>query len=323
MSEENVLVLGNPREPQFAMLRQRLAGTNILVGNSAEVFASAATNATVLFNWSGSLELFRTVFLTCPQLRWVHSRSVGLERTLFPEIIASPIPLTNSIGIYSASLGEFTLAAILYFAKDLRRMIRNQMAGVWEPFDVTVVSGQTVGIIGYGDIGRAIAAKVRPMGMSVLAVKRHTSSPRGADPLVEQIYGPAQRNEMIARCDYVVVAAPLTEETRGMIGEAEFAAMKATAVVINVGRGPIIDEKPLINALQTGRIKGAALDVFDQEPLPSGHPFYKMENALLSPHCADHTADWINEAVELFIAQYERFRNGEPLINLVNKKLGY
>jgi phosphoglycerate dehydrogenase-like enzyme len=137
------------------------------------------------------------------------------------------------------------------------------------------------------------------------------------------VYGPERRIEMISRCDYVVLAAPLTSETVGMIGEPELAAMKSTAVVINIGRGPLIDENALINALRAGRIKGAALDVFDKEPLPPGHPFYKLENVLLSPHCADHTPTWHNEAMELFIAQYERFQNNEALLNVVNKKLGY
>jgi phosphoglycerate dehydrogenase-like enzyme len=323
MSVETVLVLGDLKEPQLAMLSQRLSGTNIVVGSTAEAFHAAAAQATVLFNWSGSLELFRNVFVMCPQLQWVHSRSVGLERTLFPELITSSVPLTNGTGVFSPSLGEFTLAAILYFAKDFRRMIRNQTAGVWEPFDVTPVSGQIVGIVGYGDIGRAIAARVRPLGMSVLAVKRHASNSGAADPLVEMTYTPGHRIEMISRCDYVVVAAPLTAETRGMIGTPEFAAMKSTAVVINVGRGPIIDEQAMLSALNTGRIKGAALDVFDQEPLPQGHPFYKLENLLLSPHCADHTPEWLDDAMELFIAQYESFRKGDPLRNIVNKELGY
>jgi phosphoglycerate dehydrogenase-like enzyme len=294
-----------------------------VAGNSVEAFEQAAVHADVLFNWSGSLALFRSVFGMCPNLRWVHSRSVGLERTLFPELMESPVPLTNGTGVFSASLGEFTLAAILYFAKDFRRMIRNQKTGVWEAFDVMPVSGQTVGIIGYGDIGRAIAARARPLGMTVLALKRHASPSHGADPLVEQIYGPEHRIEMLSRCDYVVVAAPLTSETRGMIGKPEFAAMKTTTVVINVGRGPVINEEALVSALSNGRIKGAALDVFDHEPLPEGHPFYRLENVLLSPHCADHTPDWLDQAMHFFIAQFERFRKGEPLLNVVDKKLGY
>ena len=323
MSNDTILVLANPGEPQLAMLEQKLRGVRIIIGNVFEVFEQDATNANVLFNWSGSLALFKQVFARCPNLRWVHSRSVGLERTLFPELIESTVPLTNGVGVFSASLGEFALGAILYFAKDFRRMIRNQMAGVWEAFDVSWASGQIVGIIGYGDIGRAIAERVRPLGMKVLAIRRNISSLRPEDALVEQIYGPDRLLEMISRCDYVVVATPLTAETRGMIGVPEFAAMKPTAVVINVGRGPVIDEAAMINSLSSGRIKGAALDVFDHEPLPVGHPFYKFENVLLSPHCADHTPDWLDNAMQFFIEQYERFRQGQPLLNIVHKRLGY
>jgi phosphoglycerate dehydrogenase-like enzyme len=323
MRNYTILILTDPAERQLAMLEKPLAGVKLIAGNSVEAFEQAAIHADVLFNWSGSLALFRNAFGMCPNLRWVHSRSVGLERTLFPELMESSVPLTNGTGVFSASLGEFTLAAILYFAKDFRRMIRNQKAGVWEAFDVMPVSGHTVGIVGYGDIGRAIAARVRPLGMTVLAVKRHASRSRGADLLVEQTYGPEQRIEMLSRCDYVVVAAPLTSETRGMIGEREFMAMKPMAVVINVGRGPVIKEEALISALSNGRIKGAALDVFDHEPLPQGHPFYRLENVLLSPHCADHTPDWLDQAMQFFIAQFERFRKGEPLLNVVDKKLGY
>jgi phosphoglycerate dehydrogenase-like enzyme len=242
---------------------------------------------------------------------------------LFPELLESPVPLTNGVGVFSASLGEFALAAILYFAKDFRRMVRNQTAGVWEAFDVLPISGHTVGIIGYGDIGRAVAARARPMGMTVLAVKRHASPLPGRDSLVEQIYSPERRREMLSRSDYVVVAAPLTSETRGMIGEPEFAAMKPAAVLINVGRGPVVNEEALLSALLNRQIKGAALDVFDQEPLPHGHPFYNLENVLLSPHCADHTPDWLDQAMQFFIAQFNRFRTDEPLLNVVDKKLGY
>jgi phosphoglycerate dehydrogenase-like enzyme len=323
MRNDTILVLANPDEPQLAMLRQQFVEVRIVVGNSAEVFEQDAPRATVLFNWSGPLALFKTVFGMCRSLVWVHSRSVGLERTLFPELKESPVPLTNGVGVFSASLGEFALGAILYFAKDFRRMIGNQMRGVWEAFDVLPVSGQTVGIIGYGDIGRAIAARVRAMGMTVLAVKRHVPSVRGADELIEHTYTPEQRLMMLPRCDYVVVAAPLTSETLGMLGQAEFAAMKPSAVVINVGRGPVINEEAMVRALSNGRIKGAALDVFDHEPLPTGHPFYKLENVLLSPHCADHTPDWLDNAMQFFIEQYQRFQSGEPLRNVVDKKLGY
>jgi phosphoglycerate dehydrogenase-like enzyme len=159
-----------------------------------------------------------------PNLRWIHSRSVGLEQTLFPELIASNVILTNGSGVFSPSLGEFVLGAILYFAKDFRRMIRNQIIGLWEPFDVMPIASQTVGIIGYGDIGRAVAARVKAVGMNVLAVKRHVVEADKPDPLADQIYGSNRLLEILPRCDYVVIAAPLNDETLGLVGEAEFAA---------------------------------------------------------------------------------------------------
>ena len=323
MKKDTILILAVPNDVPLALLEPLRADSEIVVGSSVEAFTKHAAAATVLFNWSGPLDLFRAVFTMCPNLRWVHSRSVGLERSLFPELVASPVPLTNGIGAFSSSLGEFVLAAVLYFAKDFRRMIRNQQRGAWEQFNVLCVSGKVVGIIGYGDIGRAVAERVRAMGMRVLALRRNSSQVKERDALVEKVYAPEQRNELLSLSDYVVVATPLTPETRGMIGEAEFAAMKPTAVVINVGRGPVIQEPALLQALTTNRIKGAALDVFDQEPLPPGHPFYQLENVLLSPHCADNTPDWLDDAMKLFLTQFERFRSGQPLLNQVDKHRGY
>lgn len=323
MRKNTILVLANPTDPQLSILETLKPEANIVVGNSAEVFATVADGASVILSWSGPASLLRELFRKCANVRWIHTRAAGVERIVFPELIESSVIVTNGTGIFSSSLGEFVLAAILYFAKDLRRMVRNQAARAWEPFDVMPISGHTLGIIGYGDIGHAVASRVRPMGMRVLAIKRHVSQAYNEDNLVEQIYSPDRRLEMLPRCDYVVATAPLTIETRGMIGQAEFAALKPTAVVINVGRGPVIDEEALVRALSEGRIKGAALDVFNREPLPKDHPFYRLENVLLSPHCADHTHDWLDKAMELFLAQFERFRNSQPLMNVVDKKLGY
>lgn len=323
MKKSTVLVLAEPSLPQLALLEPLRAQASVVAGDCANAFERVAADAEVIFNWSASLELFREIFRMCPRLRWAHSRSAGLEKVLFPELIGSPVTLTNGTGVFSPSLGEFALAAILYFAKDFRRMMRNQMAGIWESFDVLPVEGYTVGILGYGDIGRAVASRVRSLGMRVLALKRHLPTPNTPDPLAEHIYTPDGLGEMLSHSDYVVATAPLTRETYGMVGARELSAMKPTAVLINVGRGPLIDEPALIEALSSGRLKGAALDVFDQEPLPPGHPFYKLENVLLSPHCADHTPDWLDNAMHFFIAQFGRFRRGEPLVNIVDKSLGY
>jgi phosphoglycerate dehydrogenase-like enzyme len=315
--EHTVLVLAHDDDPQLSMLK----GLRHIVGRDPAAFASAVNEPVVILAWSGPKKVLREVFLMCKDVRWVHSRSAGLDNVLFPELIASDVPLTNGRGVFSQSLGEFALAAILYFAKDFRRMLRNQMAGVWEQFDVEEIDTQTVGIVGYGDIGRAVAKRVHPMGMQVLATKRH--APPGSDPNVDQFYKPEDLMEMLGRCDYVVVSLPLTPETHHMISDAPFVAMKPTTMIINVGRGPVIDEAAMVRALTAKRIKGAGLDVFEVEPLPPGDPMYKLENVLLSPHCADHTKEWLNQAMRFFLEQDRRFANGEPLENVVNKSLGY
>jgi phosphoglycerate dehydrogenase-like enzyme len=322
MNDKPLMVLTAPGDRSIPFLAELRQMAPIIVGDSARDFADAAVSAEIFLNWSGSHALLREVFLMSSHVRWIHSRSAGLEQTLFPELIESEVIVTNGSGVFSPSLGEFALAAMLYFAKDFRHMIRNQVAGVWEPFDVTMVSGQTLGIVGYGSIGRAVATRARAVGMNVLGLRRVSQKPT-EDSLIDEVYESKQILEMLPRCDYVVVTLPLTEQTRGLIGDAEFAVMKKNAVVINVGRGPTVDEGAMIKALSQRRIRGAALDVFDQEPLPQGHPFYSLENVLLSPHCADHTSDWHDNAMRFFIEQLERFRRGETLLNVVDKASGY
>lgn len=312
-----VLAISDVDDPQLAMLARI---PHALV-NSPTALEAAPSDAEAILHWSGSRNLLRSAFLANPNVRWVHSRAAGLDNMLFSELVKSDVSLTNGSGVFSQSLGEFTLGVILYFAKDFRRMFRNQQAGRWEQFDVEEIAGQTVGIVAYGDIGRAVASRVHAMGMRVLALKRH--APKSADPFVERFYGPRELAEMLAQSDYVVVAAPLTPETRHMISDAAFAAMKPNAVVINIGRGPVVDQAALVRALIAGSIKGAGLDVFEQEPIPEGDPIYKFENVLVSPHCADRTKDWLNQAMSFFLRQYQRFSSGQPLQNIVEKHLGY
>ncbi|MBM3775305.1 MAG: D-2-hydroxyacid dehydrogenase, partial [Acidobacteria bacterium] len=191
----------------------------------------------------------------------------------------------------------------------------------WDPFDIRMLAGSTMGILGYGDIGKAVARRGRALDMNVIALRRRPGEP--VEGAASEILGPEQKLELIRRSDYLVVAAPLTPETRGWIGERELEAMKPSAVVINVGRGAVIEERALIRALEQRRIAGAALDVFEQEPLPASHPFYSLDNVLLSPHSADHTPDWLERAMRRFLENFARFERGEPLVNVVDKRAGY
>lgn len=309
MDNSTVLVLADPTDPLLAMLDALPEGTRIAAGNRMEAFTDAAPRADVILNWTGSRELLQQVWRRAPRVRWVHSRSAGLDELLFPELAASAVPLTNARGVFSEILGEFVIAAALFFAKGLRRMVRSQEAGLWDQFDTVQVAGQTMGVIGLGDIGKAAARRAEAMGMRVVGLRR-------AD-------GPERKRDLLAQSDYVVLTLPLTPETRGIINEAELRTMKPDAILINVGRGPLVDEAALIAALRERRIGGAALDVFNQEPLPEGHPYYALDNVLLSPHAADHTPDWQQRAMWLFLDNFERFRKGEALRNVVEKDRGY
>ncbi|MGA3188940.1 MAG: D-2-hydroxyacid dehydrogenase [Bryobacteraceae bacterium] len=224
--------------------------------------------------------------------------------------------------MFRRPLAEWAISAMLHFQYDHRRLIRQQEQGFWEAFDIEELGGKTIGIVGYGEIGRAVAERAKPFGCRIFALRRKPENSAG-NALIDRAYAPTQINEMIAACDFVVAAAPLTPETRGLVGAGQIAAMKTSAVVINIGRGPVIDEAALVDALRANRIRGAALDVFDVEPLPQGHPFYKLPNVLLSPHSADHTPGWRELAVQCFLDNFARFVKGEPLENVVDKHAGY
>ncbi len=322
MQPLKLLVISNPNAQHLSVLQELPGSTTITVGLAPEAFEKAASEADVLLNGMAIKDTLQAIWPQCKKVRWVHSLSAGVENVLFPALIESPVPLTNARGVFKRSLAEFVLTSILYFAKDIPRMNRNKAAGKWEPFTVEEAYGATVGIIGYGEIGRAAAEKCHAMGMRVVATRRrgHLSN---NDPMLDKTFPIEQRAEMIAECDYIVVATPHTPETVGLVGEAEIAAMKPTAVIINVGRGPVISEEPLIKALQAGKIKGAGLDVFTIEPLPPGSPLWKLENVLISPHCADNTRTWLEDAMRLFVTNFKRFQNGEPLLNVVDKRAGY
>ncbi len=317
-----LLVLSNPSANHLRLLDRLPEPVDILVGSDPEYATAHAGSADVILVGSSEGNLLRMAFPLAQRARWVHSLSTGVETILFPELAESPVPLTNGRGVFTDALAEFTIASILFFAKDLRRLVRSQQAGAWDQFDIELIRGRVLGIVGYGDIGRESARFARALGMKVVAARRRAAL-SNQDPNLERTYSPDELREMLALCDYVLVATPLTPETRGMIGESELGAMKPSAVIVNIGRGPVVVESALIDALAAKRIRGAALDVFDNEPLPEGHLFYRLENVLLSPHSADHTVGWADLAMRVFLQNFERFRNGQPLQNIVDKKAGY
>jgi phosphoglycerate dehydrogenase-like enzyme len=323
MSAITLLVTADPQTPYLKALDRLPAGTRIIASADPAVLREAAPEADVILNGEfKDPQLFNSTFPLATQVGWVHTLSAGVEHVLSPEMMASLVPLTNGRGVFRRPLAEWAVGAMLYFQYDYRRLVRQQEAGVWADFDIDELGDKMIGIVGYGEIGSAVAERAKPFGCKIIALRRKPENSAG-DPLIDRAYAPAQVDEMLAQCDFVVAAAPSTAETRGLIGAEQIASLKSSAVVINIGRGPVIDEAALIAALESKKIRGAALDVFTVEPLPAGHPFYKLENVLLSPHCADHTAGWRDRAVKCFLDNFDRFAKGEPLQNVVDKHAGY
>jgi phosphoglycerate dehydrogenase-like enzyme len=257
-------------------------------------------------------------------VRWVHSLSAGVEGVLFPALVRSNVPFTNARGVFKRSLAEFAVLGMLFHFKKVRRLIENQRARQWLDLDMTLLEDRVMGIVGYGEIGRECALLGHAMGLRIHALRKNPERSAG-DPILERIFKPDELPLMLGAIDVLVCAAPLTRETHHLIADRELEAMRPGALVINVGRGPVIDESALIRALVNRRIAGAALDVFEQEPLPHDSPLWGMENVLISPHAADHTVDpdWLQLTVDFFIENFRRYRSGRPLENRVDKRAGY
>lgn len=260
-------------------------------------------------------------------LRWIHTGAAGVGSLLHPELVESAILLTNSAGIHAPAMAETVLAMILHFARGLDFAVRAQAAGRWdpEPFehrigDVTEIEGATLGIIGFGGIGQAVAKKGTALGLNVLATRR---SARPAPAGVELLTGPGALERLLRQSDYVVVTVPSTPSTRGMVGSQELAEMRRGSVLINVARGEVVDETALIQALQSGTLRGAGLDVFAKEPLPPDSPLWSMPNVLITPHVSGTTPRfWLRE-VELIRDNIARYLAGRGLRNVVDKARGY
>jgi phosphoglycerate dehydrogenase-like enzyme len=317
-----LVVVASPAYGPLARLRESAPPeVEIIANDDPSVLGPAVAAADAVLVAPRLARLLREVWPSSSSVRWVHTLAAGVDTLLFPELIESEAIVTNARGVFNDALAEFVLAAVLYFAKDLPRMLRNQQAARWEPFNVRRIEGSTIGIIGYGSIGRSVARLAHAAGMRIIAIRRHTDAP--ADPLLARAYATTELPDLMSASDYVVITTPLTEQTRGLVGERELAVLKSDAVLINIGRGPVVNEPALVAALTEQRIRGAALDVFNAEPLPPDHPLWRLENVLLSPHSADHTDDAHDRSMEVYLTNLRRFLAGQPLENVVDKGQQY
>ena len=292
----------------------------IRYAGSARGLARILADAEVLLLWNFRSQKLREAWPRARRLRWIHATGAGVETILFPELVSSAVILTNSVGVFDQAIAEYVLGLMLLFAKDLGRTVDLQRRHIWQHRDTEHLRGQTALVVGAGGIGRAVARLARSGGMRVLAVAR---TARAGDPDLGRVAAVHDLPAVLGEADFVVIAAPLTAETRSLFGDAEFARMKRTARLINVGRGAIVDEAALLRALRSKRIAGAALDVFEQEPLPKNHPFWDEPGLIVSPHMSGDFLEWRSEIAALFVQNYLRWRPGAPLLNVVDKALGY
>lgn len=256
------------------------------------------------------------------KLQWVQSSSTGIEDVLFPALRQSSIPLTNSRGAYAQPLAEFVMFCVLYFAKAFPVMERNRLERRWDVYPVEEIGGQTIGIVGLGTSGLAVARMAKALGMRVVTVRRRPDWPEEIAE-VDELLPPSGLGTLLAQADYVVNTLPLTSETRGLFDEGSFRTMKSTATFINIGRGATVCEPALIQALRQGSIRGAGLDVFETEPLPPESELYALPNVILSPHCADKTEVSERRVADLVVDNVQRFIAGQPLRNVTDKQAGY
>ncbi len=261
-----------------------------------------------------------TLLQQAEKLKWIQAIGVGYNQFPLAELQRRGIRLTNAVGVNSNAVSEHALALILALARRLPEARDNQHRKYWRPMisDPEArddeISGKTLGIVGLGAIGNRLASLAKAFGMRVIGTKGNPATYRG---VADQVLPPERLGELLAVADFVVLSCPLTPKTTGLIGKAEFQCMRPSAYLINVARGPVVDEAALIAALQAGKIAGAALDVTVTEPLPPDSPLWEMPNVLITPHTAGETAQYEQRLVDIIVENVRRWERGEPFIHQV------
>ncbi|MET4619203.1 phosphoglycerate dehydrogenase-like enzyme [Arthrobacter sp. 2762] len=286
----------------------------------AEGLAEAMDGADVLYQWHSFSPALRENWDAASSLKWVHVTAAGVSQLLFDELIQSDVVYTNSRGVLSRAIAEFALGFVLDIAKDSQGSLRLQQQQRWQHRVTRKIQGQRALVVGTGSIGREIASLFRAVGLQVSGAGR---SSRPGDKLFDHIHSSRDLAGIVGDVDYLVLAAPLTTDTKGLVDADVLSAMKSTAHLINVGRGELVQTDALVEALTSGSIAGAALDVVHPEPLPAGHPLWSMDNVIITPHMSGDTEDYLDDLGQLFVDNLRRFSQGEPLQNIVDKNLGF
>ena len=282
------------------------------VASTADQAAEPGAEAEIFYCWGPP----RALLAAAKRLRWIQCMGAGVERLLVPEL-RPEVRVTRAAGIFGPWMAEYTLGWCLWVTQRMGGFRASQRARRWQPVDPIPLRGQTLCVVGLGDIGRRIARAARALGMRVVGVTRGGRGPREA----ERIYRVSALRSALAWADFVVLTLPLSDATRGLVGPAELAAMKPSAWLINIARGPIVVESALLDALRDTRLGGAILDVFDTEPLPAEHPLWGFDNVVITPHISGPSTP--REIAPIFTDNLRRYLAGRPLRHLVDRTRGY
>ncbi|MGW5876668.1 D-2-hydroxyacid dehydrogenase [Nocardiopsis terrae] len=305
-------------------------GLGEVVYTTADELSARLPGADALLVWDLFTEALSSAWPKADSLRWVHAATTGVDNLMFPGLVESGVVVTNSRGVFDEHIAEYVLGQVVSFAKDFHRSWDYQRERQWKHRETERVAGARALVVGTGPIGRAIARKLRAVGMDVRGSGSHA---RDGDPdfghvaessLAERADngGRTLRGEL-PEADYVVIAAPLTQATQGLVDQSFLDLMKPTARLVNVARGPIVVQSDLVNALDRGSIAGAALDVFEREPLKAISPLWGLPGSVVSPHMSGDVVGWRDDLVELFLDNLARYLDGRELCNVVDKSRGY
>jgi len=306
-----------------AALRARFPHIDFIHATTDEERARGLVECDAAYTWI----LKAGEFATATRLRWVHTSAVAVETLCLPELFAKGVVVSNTRGVQAVPIAEHTLAVALALSKQLPLVLEHQRQARWAQNDFMgprlpwLLQGRTLGLVGVGTIGSEIATRARAFGMRVVALRRRSELPSG--PAIDQTFGPGQLDDFLAATNVLVIAAPLTPHTLGLIGSAQLARLPRGAIVVNVGRARIIDTDALIAALHDGHLGGASLDVYPQEPLPPEHPLWACPNVILTPHTSGFRQGHWEEVVDLFAENLARFERGERPRFRVEPELGY
>lgn len=316
MLERPKLVIYADSVETYACIRDRFPEVSLHVADTADGIHEAIADAEIVFM---ARKYRRETLLLARSLKWLHVAGAGVDRLRPFSDFAPHITITRTPTLNAGMIADYVICVISMLAWKFPRLLLQQREQIWHRWPVERLDGKTLVVIGLGKIGSAVAIRATTMGMLVIGVRRRQHRRVSFAHVVEQ----ADLPEVLPQADFVVVSAPLTSETEGMIGAEEFQLMKQSAHLINVGRGAIVHEDALIHALERKQISGAALDVFEEEPLPPHNRLWELPNVIVTPHISSWSTDYGNRAIELFCANLKRYLAGQPLLHVVERSREY